>query len=99
MDTKTDTSSLLALAAAREDAANDLEVAVHDLGIAYRRYSALTQQLSELVGPHLGRRLEVPIYLHLAKAGLGPLLQRQLTGEPASLRSICETDHQRLVTR
>ena len=40
-------------------------------------------------------RLDVPIVLHLARAGLSGFLERRLTGTPGSLRAIVAAEHTR----
>jgi hypothetical protein len=55
----------------------------------------VTQQLGDRLGADLARRLEGPLVLHLARAGLSALLERKLTGAPSSLRLLVEEQHQR----
>ena len=83
------------LAHAREQAAEDLQLAIEAAGGAYRAYQAATQQLGDRVGADLAMRLEVPIVLHLARAGFSGFLERRLAGTPGSLRAIVATEHAR----
>lgn len=83
------------LARARVQAAADLEVAIAALGIKYRAFTQTTDALEQQLGVDLARYLEVPIVLHLARAGLGGFLERRLTGTPGSLRALVERQHQR----
>ena len=86
-----------ALARERAEAAADLETAIVSLGLAYEGYQRTTQQLADLVHADLARRLEVPIVLHLARAGLSSLLERKLhAGTPASLRTLVDEQHEQL---
>ncbi len=86
----------LALAVDREEAAAQLEAAIVGLGLAYASYHRTTQQLGDRVNADLTRDLEVPITLHLAKAGLAAYLERKLQGEPGALRTMCAQVHARL---
>jgi hypothetical protein len=87
--------SIEELALARADAAEALEGAIVALGAAYRSYQRLTGALAERTGTDLSFRMEVPIVLHLSRAGLGAFLERKLTGTPAGLRSLVEPEHAR----
>lgn len=82
------------LARDRENAAADLERQIAALGVAHRKYQRTTQQLGDRVGADLARRLEVPIILHLVRAGLSAFLERKLTGMPGSLLALVEEQHQ-----
>jgi hypothetical protein len=84
------------LARAREHAAADLDTAIAALGVAHEEYQRTTQQLGDRVGADLTRRLEVPIILHLAKAGLSVLLDRKLQGPVAPLCDLVVDEHARL---
>lgn len=42
------------------------------------------------VNVELALHLEVPLVLHLARAGFGEFLERKLIGTPASLRALVE---------
>lgn len=83
------------LVAQRVQAAADLEAVIAALGVAYRAFSEATAALESRVGQDLTRYLEVPIVLHLARAGLGGFLERKLSGTPASLRTLVEEQHRR----
>ena len=83
------------LARAREEAADQVEAAIVSVGIAYREYERLTTVLSERTGADLARRLEGPIMLHLAQAGLSAFLERKLVGTPGSLRALVAEQHDR----
>lgn len=85
------------LAARRVDAVCHFEAAVAVLGDAYRALEATTQALEHESGQELARYLEVPIVLHLARAGLSVFLERKLAGTPASLRALVENQHRRLL--
>jgi hypothetical protein len=82
--------------AAREHAAASLEAAIVALGVAYRDYARRTAALDARLHADLARPLELPIALHLARAGLGAFLERKLQDTPASLRTIVESQHARL---
>lgn len=84
------------LAQAREQAAADLEAAIVALGVTCREYERLTTALGDRVQADLARRLEVPIVLHLARAGLSGFLERKLTGTPGSLRALVREQQARL---
>lgn len=86
------------LASAREHAAAELEAAIAALGVAYAAYEHTTQQLGDLVGLDLGRRLETPICLHLVRAGLAPFLASKLEphGPLAPLAVLAAEQHQTL---
>jgi hypothetical protein len=86
------------LARARERAAGHLEAAIIFLGIAYASYQRTTNELSGRAGSDLTRRLEVPLVLHLVRAGLSEFLDRKLTGAPASLRMLVEEQHRMIET-
>jgi hypothetical protein len=82
------------LAFEREQAAADLEDAIAALGVKHGRYQRVTQQLGDRMGADLTRRLEVPIILHLVRAGLSAFLERKLAGRPGSLLALVEEQHQ-----
>jgi hypothetical protein len=85
-----------ALARDREEAAEQLETAIAALGAAFQHYERLTRELTDRTHEDLSVRLDAPIILHLARAGFGRFLDRKLTGTPASLRALCEQQHERL---
>ena len=87
--------STAALAHAREESAAALESAIGALGAAYRQYVRDTAALSARVGEALAWQLEIPITLHLARAGLAEFLDRKvpLTGRLVSLRGLVEHHH------
>jgi hypothetical protein len=89
------TASNAELAAARALAAERLEAAFDALGVAYGAYVKATNALEFRTNEDLARYLEVPITLHLVRAGLGPFLERRLTGTAAPLRALVETQHRR----
>lgn len=83
------------LALARAEAAADLEQAIAGLGVAFNALERATKALELGVNVELTRYLEVPIVLHLTRAGLGGFLDRKLAGAPPSLRSFVENQHRR----
>lgn len=89
----TGTPSLEALVITREQAAGTLEDAIAAVGAAYRAFGQATTALGARLGLDLAPKLEGPIVLHCAQAGLGPLLERKLTGTPASLRALVREQH------
>lgn len=81
------------LARARELAAAHLEAAIGELGVAYHAYMRTTRELSDRVRDDLAPRLELPIILHLTKAGLAPFLERKLAGQVPSLQELVAEQH------
>jgi hypothetical protein len=63
------------LESARELAEEDLEVKIAALGDALREYDRLTERLSTRLAIDLTRSLEMPINLHMTRAGLSPDLE------------------------
>jgi hypothetical protein len=63
-------------------AAADLEVAITALHEPLGRLQRLTQQAERQAGVELGRAVDVLIARHLVQAGLGPWVERKLTGPP-----------------
>lgn len=90
------TPSLHDLAAARTEAAADLEQAIVALGTALRTLERATEALErDAKAEDLARGLEAAIVLHLTRAGLGGFLDRKLAGVAPSLRSLVERQHRR----
>ena len=87
--------STSALARDREAKAGNLEAAIVAFGVAWHEYREATHALESTVNVELTRALEIPLILHLARAGLGELLERKLVGTPASLRALVEQQHTR----
>jgi hypothetical protein len=94
-------STVPELARAREIAAADLDTAIAAVGRAYREYVRLTSAVGARVSEDLAPRVETPIILAMAHAGLSAVLERKLVahGKPASLRALVEEQHQRLGSR
>lgn len=91
--------SVADLTQSREDFAADLETAIVAVGFAWRAFERVTQALGDLVGEDLQRRLEVPIAMHLNRAGLSEFLERKLVGAPGALQAIVREQHDRLALR
>jgi hypothetical protein len=83
------------LITARLDAADALETKIAALGTAYKAYLEATAALEQRAGVDLSRYLDVPIVLHLARAGLREFLESKFAGTPPPLRVTCENQHQR----
>ena len=95
MSTMSSDAAVQALARAREQDAEDVEVAIALLGAAYQRLQRTTQQLDARIGADLSRRLDAPIVLHFGQAGLSAFLERKLVGTPGSLRTLVAEQHDR----
>ena len=82
-----------ALAAARVQAAEELDRALANVREPITRLQNTTQQLEAALGVvDRNRRLEVPIVLALVRAGLGAFLERKLVGHgpPVPLRDFVD---------
>jgi hypothetical protein len=88
-------SDLISIARCRELMGDEAEgLSDQDVDLI-RRYDQLTSALSDRVHADLAWHLEVPIVLHLAKAGLSEWLERKLRGEHGALRALVEEQHER----
>lgn len=90
------------LARDREQAAADLEAAIADLGMVFRRFQRLTKQLEDQGHVELARHLDVALSMHLHAAGLATFLDRKLVSPatgPPSLRDLVARQHAQLPIR
>lgn len=78
-------------------AAADFEVAINSLREPLRRLQQTTQQAEQQAGVELGRAVDVLIARHLVQAGLGPWVERKLTGPaPVALADYVDEQHERV---
>jgi hypothetical protein len=90
------THAIEALAHARERAADDLEHALVNVGLARARLAETTAQLEAQLHVELGRHLDGALTLHLVRAGFSGLVERKLHGEAPSLRDLVADQHTRV---
>jgi hypothetical protein len=89
------TGSNAQLAFARAHAADGLEAAIVAAGRALEEYKRATAALEFRTNLELDRYVQNAIVLHLARAGVGELLERKLASVPPSLRLLVEQQHRR----